>query len=94
MNRAKLSMLPREKLILLNLTLVVVPSSTCDKGEQIRKRLWDYGLKGRGGGGKRKKNINQTGFKNVTFVTNISFVIRLWSWKEDKLRPRVNMGTN
>lgn len=43
---------------------------------------------------KRKKNINQTGFKNVTFVTNISFVIRLWSWKEDKLRPRVNMGTN
>ena len=36
-----------KKLILLNLTLVVaVPSSTCNKGKQIRRRLWDYGLKG------------------------------------------------
>lgn len=35
-----------KKLILLNLTLVVaVPSSTCNKGKQIRRRLWDYGLK-------------------------------------------------
>lgn len=48
-------MLPREKLILLNLTLVVVAavvvlSSTCNKGKQIRRRLWDYELKG----GKKK----------------------------------------
>lgn len=48
-------MLPREKLILLNLTLVVVaavvvPSSICNKGKQIRRRLWDYELKG----GKKK----------------------------------------
>lgn len=51
-----------KKLILLNLTLVVaVPSSTCNKGKQIRRRLWDYGLKKRRKEREReKKSINQT----------------------------------
>lgn len=54
-----------KKLILLNLTLVVaVPSSTCNKGKQIRRRLWDYGLKEvekrRKEREREKKSINQT----------------------------------
>ena len=50
-----------KKLILLNLTLVVaVPSSTCNKGKQIRRRLWDYGLKKEGKKERERKSINQT----------------------------------